>query len=70
MAATKTTGTVRAGGVARRQHCRRARGQDHVDLAADQFGREVGELLDVRGNPEVKHEALALDVPELAQSVP
>ena len=59
-----------AGGVACRQHCRRARGHDHVDLAADQFGREVGELLDVLGNPEVKHEALALDVPELAQSVP
>jgi hypothetical protein len=58
----KTTGTVlvalRAGSTA------------HVDLAADQFGREVGELLDVRGNPEVKHEALALDVPELAQTVP
>ena len=32
-------------GVARRQHGRRARGQDHIGLAANQIGREAGELV-------------------------
>ena len=57
-------------GVARRQHGRRARGQDHIGLAADQIGREAGELVDALGNSEIEDEISSLDVSELAQSAP
>jgi hypothetical protein len=67
--ATNTIGIVRVaflaattGGVPR---C-----DNYIDIATDQFGCRIGELVRATGQPVFDADVLALDVPEFAQALP
>ena len=57
-------------GVLGRHDRRRPRCDNYVDIAADQFGCRVGELLRATRQPIFDVDVLALDIPELSQPLP
>src|SRR5262245_38200145 len=54
-------------GAAGRQYGRRSRRYQHVNVAADKPGRNVGELLDSLSKPVLDDDVLPLDVAKIAQ---